>query len=517
MYSLLPITYLIKMSTTNLEPKNLEVLGNNQVSSANTPKQIENSASSKMEVNAVTTEADTKSEENQRLFDKYANEQIEKVQEYDAVLSMTISEDTNVKRILGLACILASTEDEQRNAILTGPSSVGKTFNMLEILWFFRYGDQVFELNDASPKSLIHSANSTVVDDRTLTPIDMSKQPKKGDPKEAWDEWYDLKRHMANYIDLSRKILAVYDLKDYAFLESIRSLLSHDTKICTHLIADKSNGANRTKKVLIGGYCTAIFASAKLEMDEQECSRNYLLSPSDNPEKIRQAIELQARKKTDPDFKKWYETEPSRLGFKNRMQQVREANIKTVLFKKEDMENLKDWFLAKSSVLTPKSQRDFPRLYAIAEAWALLNFKFRERTNDGTCIYANANDIEIAKQIYEPILQCNELGLTPEEYEIWQIIEPECNEIMGLRISEIHNVYYYAKKRHCSDKRLREMLKNFVTAGLLKEEKEGVIIKYYPITHKETKQSGLALSTLPLEKVESNPLFQRQSTPSITE
>lgn len=491
------------IDTISNQVKNGELIAetNVSVSSEILPQQPNQSlALPEIGNNAMTTETDTKGQEDQLIFDKFANEQL-MLSDYDAVLTKTISEDTNVKRILGLACILANTEEEQRNAILTGPSSVGKTFNMLEILWFFRYGDQVFELNDASPKSLIHSANSNMVDDRTLKPIDMSKQPKKGDPKEAWDEWYDLKRHMANYIDLSRKILAVYDLKDYAFLESIRSLLSHDTKICTHLIADKTNGAIRTKKVLIGGYCTAIFASAKLEMDEQECSRNYLLSPSDNPEKIRQAIELQARKKTDPDFKKWYETEPSRLGFKNRMQQIREANIKTILFKKEDMENLKDWFLAKSSVLTPKSQRDFPRLYAIAEAWALLNFKFRERTNDETCIYANATDIEVAKQIYEPILQCNELGLTPEEYEVWQIIEPECNEMMGLRISEIHNVYYYAKKRHCSDKRLREMLKNFVCAGLLKEEKEGVIIKYYPITHKETKQSGLALCTQPLEKV----------------
>ncbi|XHH08173.1 MAG: hypothetical protein ACFCUE_11445 [Candidatus Bathyarchaeia archaeon] len=483
---------------TNTETKNLETLGNNQVSSANIEPIPEILELPEMGDNSAMPEADTKKLEDQRLFDKFAYEQIEKVQDYDAVLSKTISEDTNVKRILGLACILANTDEEQRNAILTGPSSVGKTFNMLEVLWFFRNGEQVFELNDASPKSLIHSANSTVVDDRTLKPIDMSKQPKKGDQKETWDEWYDLKRHMANYIDLSRKILAVYDLKDYAFLESIRSLLSHDTKISTHLIADKSNGANRTKKVLIGGFCTAIFASAKLEMDEQECSRNYLLSPSDNPEKIRQAIELQARKKTDPEFRKWYETEPSRLGFKNRMQQIMEANIKTVLFKKDDMANLKDWFLAKSSVLTPKSQRDFPRLYAIAEAWALLNFKFRERTSDGNCIYANATDIEIAKQIYEPILQCNELGLTPEEYEVWQIIEPECNEMMGLRISEIHNIYYYAKKRHCSDKRLREMLKNFVCAGLLKEEKEGVIIKYYPITHKETKQSEFSTKVVDL-------------------
>ncbi len=32
----------------------------------------------------------------------------------------------------------------------------------------------------------------------------------------------------------------------------------------------------------------------------------------------------------------------------------------------------------------------------------------------------------------------------------------------------------------------------FASVGLLKEDKEGVLIKYYPITPKETKKSGLS-------------------------
>jgi predicted nucleic acid-binding protein len=56
------------------------------------------------------------------------------------------------------------------------------------------------------------------------------------------------------------------------------------------------------------------------------------------------------------------------------------------------------------------------------------------------------------KASYEPILKCNELGLTPEEFEVWKIIEPQCNDLQGLRITEIHKIYYYEKKRHCSDK-----------------------------------------------------------------
>jgi hypothetical protein len=525
-YSFLLLSYLwFKMETHNLESKNLEVLGNNQVPSISmNEQQSQNVALPERGSNAITTEADLqKQQELQQAMvkteieAKYCHEELSLSIFVDS-LSKTIYEDTETKTILFLMCLLTFTAEEQRNAILTGQSSVGKTHNLTEILWFFRgIPNLIMEINDASPRSFIHQANAVMVDGRTLKPIDLSQIPKKGDPKEVWDEYYDQRRNIAYYLSLSGKIINFLDLPNFKLLESLRTLLSHDRKISKYLITDKdSKGLTKTKTVLIEGFFTALFASAYGEMDEQELSRNYLLSPTDNPAKIRKAIELQAKKKTDPNYKQWYETEPSRLGLKKRVNNIQAANIKNIQFKEVDMANLTNWFFSHSETLAPKAQRDFPRLYSLAEAWALLNFEHREFDKETSTLYVNSTDIEVAKQIYEPILRCNELGLTPEEFDIWKIIEPNCNEVMGLRINEIHNLYYYQKKHQCSDKRLRDMLKNLVRAGLLKEEKEGVIIKYYPITHKETKQSGLALSTLPLEKVESNPLFQRQGTPSTT-
>jgi hypothetical protein len=475
----------ICMVETNIQSKNLEQMGNqmlNQTEELETPK--------KQEIQPATNQEAI----NNKLLDKYTNDELA-LDDLDAVLSKNVYEDENVKLPLFLTCLLTHTDEEQRNVILTGESSAGKTYNMKECLWYFRQpnSETIVEISDATARALIYSPNAIIVDDRTLQPIDLSKAPKKGDPKEAWDEWNDLKRHSASFLDLSQKIVVFYDLKNYDLLQSLRSLLSHDNIISTHLVTDKSaSGSHRTKKVLIKGYFTALFGSAYGEMDEQETSRNYLLSPTDNPEKIHQAINLQARKMIEPNFKTWYETEPSRLGLKNRVQLIKEANIQKVLFKAVDMENLKDWFFANTENLSPKAQRDFPRLYALAEAWAMLNFQHRERTPDNTCIYANSTDIEVAKKIFEPILKCNSLGLTPEEYEVWKIVDAEFNESQfsadkGLRIAEIHNLYYYNKKRRCSDKRLRGMLKNFCNAGLLKEEKEGVIIVYHPINHKDDK------------------------------
>ena len=321
----------------------------------------------------------------------------------------------------------------KRTLYLTGASSTGKTYNIKEILWFFQNADPnktIIPINDATPRSLIYNPNAVTVDERTLEPIDFSKQPKKGDAKELWDEWYELKRHSAQFIDLSNKILVFFDIPNFVLLQNLRSLLSHDEQICRFLVTVKdANGSHKTKTVLIKGYFTAIFASAYSTIDEQESSRTFMLSPTDSSEKIRKAIELQGTKLTDPNFTKWYESEPSRVGLKNRIEKIRNAKISKVLFEKSDMKNLQDWFFKNTANLGPRAQRDFPRLLSIAQAWALTKLQNRVRTIEEFNIYAKSTDIEIAKQIYEPILKCNELGLTPEEYEVWKMIEPECKEM----------------------------------------------------------------------------------------
>jgi type IV secretory pathway ATPase VirB11/archaellum biosynthesis ATPase len=143
----------------------------------------------------MTSNEDQNQKANQ-LIHKFTYEELT-LNDIDGVLSKTIFEDTEAKRILFLASTLTFTNDHQKNVILTGASSTGKTYNIKEILWFFQNADQnktIIAINDATPRSLIYSPNAITVDERTLEPIDFSKQPKKGDPKELWDEWYDLKR-----------------------------------------------------------------------------------------------------------------------------------------------------------------------------------------------------------------------------------------------------------------------------------------------------------------------------------
>jgi hypothetical protein len=83
-------------------------------------------------------------------------------------------------------------------------------------------------------------------------------------------------------------------------LQRLRSLLSHDDRIITLKITDKKEkGGLRTKTVMIQGFPTVIFCSAKFNIPEQEKTRLLLLSPEVNQEKLRESITLKIEKESD--------------------------------------------------------------------------------------------------------------------------------------------------------------------------------------------------------------------------
>lgn len=411
----------------------------------------------------------------------------------DDVLSTTIYEDSITKKILFLIFLLTFTEEEQQNIILTGGSTFGKTYVANETLWYFPQ-DCIIRKAGASPKSFIHKQSAILIDVRTMLPIKIEKPrtKEKGGTREEWEEWTEAMRNSGYYLDYSKKILFLPDMPDTKFLKTLRPLLSHDQRIISYDVTEKKTSGLRTKEVFIKGYFTAIFATAYTEIDEQEATRHFLLSPSDDPNKIKESIELIARKNSDPDFKPWYESDPKRRNLKDRVDLINQAGIQYIYIPKDLMEELKLWFLENIQSIFPKAQRDFPRLIGIAKAWALFNFMHRKedvvRKDIYRSIFCNRDDIKVAKNLYKNILSCNELGLTPEEYDVWENIRPHFLPDTPLSISSVHNLYFERKKRSCSDYRLRGMLKNFCRAGLLREEKDKGKWMYYPLNNNGNKK-----------------------------
>ena len=419
--------------------------------------------------------------------DEMTNEIVKEItlEDLTKVLSTTIKGDDLTKQVIFLVTLLTFTEQEQKNVILTGESSVGKTWNIFEILWFYPQ-ERIMRFEGATPKSFIHKKEAIMVDVRTMKPIDYTEKPEKGDSKDKWDAWNDQSRNSAYYLNYANKIIVFPDMPDTRLLKNLRPLLSHDHKVCRYDVTEKKESGLRTKEVLIEGYFTSIFASATTEIDEQEASRHYLLSPSDDFSKITESLGLISRQNSDPEYQKWKDNNPERVKLKTRVDHVLAQGVKKILIPEGLIQGLETWFKEKITTFTrPKAQRDYPRLIALAKAWALLNVSTR-KYEDGI-LWCDTTDIEIAKQIYEPIIKCNELGLTPEEYGIWQMIEPKIG--VGLTVEDVHGIFYIAKKRAISDYRLRGIIKNFLRVGLIKSERDGKRTLYSTINGNHTDSS----------------------------
>ena len=214
----------------NNQPKEVESVGETSVSNEASvsvfpeqlPQQPIKLALPEIGKTATMTEAELQQQERHRQYIKYLKEELGFTDLEDA-LTTTIYKDSSVKVPLFCVNVLSSTTEEQVNAILTGESAIGKTHNVTETLWYFKNGDpnNIIEISDASPRSFIHQANAILVDEKTLQPIDMSKKPKQGDQKEAWDNWHSIMRNSAYFLDLSNKILIFLDIPNFKLLESI--------------------------------------------------------------------------------------------------------------------------------------------------------------------------------------------------------------------------------------------------------------------------------------------------------
>ncbi len=361
------------------------------------------------------------------------------------VLGSTIRHDTANKIILLCANLLTFTSEDQFNVQLAGESSAGKSYTALESMSYFPETAQVI-VAGASPKAFMHDAG----------------------------EW-DKDRHLL-VVDLHQKILVFLDMPHYLLQQVLRPLLSHDRKELLYKITDKSkSGALRTKNVLIIGYPTAIFCAARYNMDEQEKTRMFILSPETTQQKLEESIRLRITRESDRKaFKDWVDSHPRRRWLKARIQSIRDAGIQEIIIPNPDA--VYDRFMEKHGRLAPRHQRDISRVIALAKASALLNWAHRESPSPGS-IVATLEDIDAGFAWYGKVRDANELGLPPAIYDLWlNIINPLLIKTpTGITRRQILTAYHEYTGRFMSDQKLRkEILPSLESAGLTIEEPDPV-------------------------------------------
>src|SRR3989344_741703 len=356
------------------------------------------------------------------------------------ILGLTIKRDETNKIITFLAQLSAYTEDSQINISFNAPSSTGKSFIPLEIVSLFPEED-VIKLGNCSPTAFYHEQGE-----------------------------YDKATNTIK-VDLSRRILIFLDQPSTQLLERTRSLLSHDEKIIKAKITDKNQkGGNRTKTVAIKGFPAVIFCTAGLRLDEQEATRFLLLSPEISYEKIREAIYEKIKKEVDSkNYKDITERDPDRRLLKERIQAIKEANVKEIKIGSPDL--IQELFFKNIKQPKHRHQRDIARVISLIKVLALLNLWFRER--DGEAIIANDEDIKEAFKIWGAISESQELNLPPYVLNLYKDVILEAYSAVkgGLNRQEIMKKHFEVYGRFLPDWQLRQwIIPTLETSGLITQE-----------------------------------------------
>jgi len=379
------------------------------------------------------------------------------IDEINDILSLTIKEDNLTKAITFLTYLLTYTKENQINLCFKSESARGKSYIALEVAKHFP-PDDVMIIGYASPTAFFHQKGIPIFE---------------GDGENE-------KRKFSHYlVDLSKRIMIFLDQPSNALLERLRPLLSHDKKEYESYITDRSEKYGlKTKKVIIIGYPTVAFCTAKMATNEQEATRVFILSPEASQEKLELSTRLVGLKEAHPaDFEKLLEDDPQRQWLKERIHAIKTASKENV----EIIDESEVWqnFRELHPYLQPRHQRDYKRLIALIKAHALLNCWNRpQHPEDYKTIIADEKDIEAGFSLYRKICQSNQLGLAPEIYEVWaQVIEPLLEEVkideQGITKRDIMKAYYKTYHRTLSPHRLRTViLPQLDSAGLIITEKD---------------------------------------------
>lgn len=410
------------------------------------------------------------------------------LEEVKRILSKTIVYDDVSKVITFLAALLTYTSEDQVNVAFKAESSTGKSYVVQEVLKHFPEEDITY-VAYSSPTAFYHDEGELC--DKDGNKINLAQKPKRNAAAELKSAWEKRLRKSAMTIDWEQKIIVFLDQPHDDLLKRLRPLLSHDRKKLAYKVTDKTGQYGlKTKTTIVKGYPTVFFCSSKVNMEDQERTRLFLLSPESTPEKIESSLHLASKRLSNRDkFRKFLEEDRERQWLIQRVCLIKDKKIRNIIIPSPN--RVCDKFLKEHKNLAPRTQRDFPRLLAIIKAHALLNCFTRKQGSNNIIIIANQTDIDAGFKWYTEIVQSNELGLSPETYDFFKrIFEGETD---GLTNDGILRKYYETYHRTLDIWRLkRDILPALKGAGIISEQSDPFdrrFRKYIPL------KGGVVFST----------------------
>lgn len=327
-------------------------------------------------------------------------------------LNRTVKRDVITKNMSFLTCLSAYTS-QPLNLFLRGESSIGKTYNIMQVSNYFPQKD-VWRLGGLSKRALVHGFGVLV--DQNNEEIDFSKKPQKPakgeyaneydyreaikEYKEAQETWLKRLQNSRYLVDLTGKILLFLEPPDFETFMALRPILSHDAYEISYKIVDKTaKGKLQTKHVIIRGWPACVFCSTREKYVQDLATRGFTVTPETTTEKYRNANILTGEKAALPwKFRRDFDfalLEGYIRSFKNKMEELQVL----IPYGKQQAEKFPSKF--------PRTMRDFKHILTLIKVFT--QFHFAQRPVLGSrYILASRQDYDFVMGLWEKIRETTE-------------------------------------------------------------------------------------------------------------
>ena len=369
------------------------------------------------------------------------------------VLNQTIKSD-RVNKLLTFLCELSAyTKDAQLNLLFKADSATGKSHIALKAADLFPLEDRI-ELAGASASSFFHEYG------------------KRGCPDHGKEFDPECSSCREIIVELDDKILVFIDQPDDQLLDRLKPLLSHDRYSLTYKITDKtSKGSLRTKTVVLKGWPSVAFCTARINTTEEQSTRSFILSPQEDQEKLISSLDLitSQAKKTARQLQEELDQDPGRIALKEYIQNLKTHKYSIIV---PDADKVLERFKASRPRLTARHQRDYKRLLNLIKVVAYFNMTDRvtEKDDKGNeVLYATEYDVELAFSLFDPISEANELGLSPSLLDFYTLILcPLWEQNAALEFRQVQMQFRALYRKPLNNRKLRDViLPPLEAAGLL--------------------------------------------------
>jgi len=348
-------------------------------------------------------------------------------------IDRTVKRDKITKNMVFLTGLSAYTK-EPINLFLRGESSIGKTYNVREVLKLFPRED-VWFLGGLSPTALVHEKGELV--DRFGQPILPSEKPDKNASEMEKEAWRERLRDSRYIVDLQGKILVFLEAPHIQTYYMLRPILSHDVWEISYKFTDRSGkGQLKTMHVVIRGWPATIFCSTKEHYIHDLATRGFTITPETTKQKFQDANILTGEKSAFPwKFRKNFDflLLQGYIGFlKNKLQEI-DVVIPYA-------PSLGEKFPSKF----PRCMRDFKNILSLIKVHALFHFAQRPiltREIEGKqeiYILAVRRDYEFAMKLWAEIRETTETFAPGHIIKFFrQVVKETAREKSEFRVEDL--------------------------------------------------------------------------------